>query len=159
MFPFMHPKTRLCSLSHTGSPPSPLSPLPPEDDLPLLSPHNGPHHLEADGSHLDLNHELSEDPESALTAQQLNVDGTPRRPMNAFMIFARRRRPQVSAENTTMKTGQISKILSKEWGGMPMVSASSLRLIWILFPSMKNTLSFKSAIFLFHHPFFALPPG
>ena len=127
MFPFMHPKTRLCSLSHTGSPPSPLSPLPPEDDLPLLSPHNGPHHLEADGSHLDLNHELSEDPESALTAQQLNVDGTPRRPMNAFMIFARRRRPQVSAENTTMKTGQISKILSKEWGGMPMVSASSLR--------------------------------
>ncbi|KAL0959208.1 hypothetical protein HGRIS_014488 [Hohenbuehelia grisea] len=38
--------------------------------------------------------------------------------MNAFMIFARRRRPQVSAENQSMRTGDISKILSREWNSM-----------------------------------------
>ena len=58
----------------------------------------------------------------ALTSQTLNADGTPKRPMNAFMIFARRRRPQVSAENQSMRTGEISKLLSKEWTTMPMVS-------------------------------------
>jgi hypothetical protein len=57
-----------------------------------------------------------------LTSQTLNADGTPKRPMNAFMIFARRRRPQVSAENQSMRTGEISKLLSKEWTTMPMVS-------------------------------------
>lgn len=41
--------------------------------------------------------------------------------MNAFMIFARRRRPQVSAANQAMRTGEISKILSREWANMPMV--------------------------------------
>lgn len=30
-----------------------------------------------------------------LRSQQLNSDGTPKRPMNAFMIFARKRRPMV----------------------------------------------------------------
>ena len=45
--------------------------------------------------------------------------------MNAFMIFARRRRPQVSAENQAMRTGEISKILSKEWVTMPPVIISS----------------------------------
>ncbi|KAJ4469295.1 hypothetical protein J3R30DRAFT_3714092 [Lentinula aciculospora] len=54
-----------------------------------------------------------------LTSQTLNADGTPKRPMNAFMIFARRRRPQVSSENQSMRTGEISKILSKEWNTMP----------------------------------------
>jgi hypothetical protein len=44
--------------------------------------------------------------------------------MNAFMIFARRRRPQVSAANQTMRTGDISEILSKEWNSMDMVSRS-----------------------------------
>lgn len=63
---------------------------------------------------------LEED--TQLTSQALNTDGTPRRPMNAFMIFARRRRPQVSAANQTMRTGDISKILSKEWNSMDMVS-------------------------------------
>ncbi|KAF8067046.1 hypothetical protein FPV67DRAFT_1497676 [Lyophyllum atratum] len=48
-------------------------------------------------------------------------DGTPKRPMNAFMIFARRRRPQVSSENQAMRTGEISKILSKEWNSMQTV--------------------------------------
>lgn len=56
-----------------------------------------------------------------LIIQSLNTDGTPRRPMNAFMIFARRRRPQVSAANQAMRTGEISKILSREWANMPMV--------------------------------------
>ncbi|KAF8190627.1 hypothetical protein K438DRAFT_913584 [Mycena galopus ATCC 62051] len=50
--------------------------------------------------------------------QILNPDGTPKRPMNAFMIFARRRRPQISAENQSMRTGDISKILSQEWKTM-----------------------------------------
>ena len=40
------------------------------------------------------------------------------------MIFARRRRPQVSAENQAMRTGEVSKILSKEWSAMPAVSSS-----------------------------------
>ncbi|KAF5384734.1 hypothetical protein D9757_006232 [Collybiopsis confluens] len=59
------------------------------------------------------------DSNQTLTSQTLNADGTPKRPMNAFMIFARRRRPQVSAENQSMRTGEISKILSKEWNSMP----------------------------------------
>ncbi|KAK0205225.1 high mobility group box domain-containing protein [Desarmillaria ectypa] len=54
----------------------------------------------------------------ALRAQTLNADGTPKRPMNAFMIFARLRRPQISAENHSLRTGDISKILSKEWATM-----------------------------------------
>lgn len=62
----------------------------------------------------------------ALTTQSLNSDGTPKRPMNAFMIFARRRRPQVSAANQMMRTGEISKILSKEWNSMPMVRKCDL---------------------------------
>jgi hypothetical protein len=62
------------------------------------------------------------DDSDALTSQTLNADGTPKRPMNAFMIFARKRRPQVSAENQAMRTGEISKILSKEWAVMLPVS-------------------------------------
>ncbi|KAF8641385.1 hypothetical protein AX16_010005 [Volvariella volvacea WC 439] len=65
--------------------------------------------------------ENDEDANTSLTAQALNPDGTPKRPMNAFMIFARRRRPQVSAQNQSMRTGEISKILSKEWATMPSV--------------------------------------
>ena len=41
--------------------------------------------------------------------------------MNAFMIFARKRRPQISAANQMMRTGDVSKILSKEWNSMEMV--------------------------------------
>ncbi|KIJ63993.1 hypothetical protein HYDPIDRAFT_154960 [Hydnomerulius pinastri MD-312] len=62
--------------------------------------------------------EVDDDPNAALTSQTLNADGTPKRPMNAFMIFARRRRPQVSAENQSMRTGEVSKILSREWNAM-----------------------------------------
>lgn len=59
---------------------------------------------------------------NSLIAQSLNADGTPKRPMNAFMIFARKRRPEVSAANQMMRTGEISKILSKEWNAMDIVS-------------------------------------
>ncbi|KAF7373351.1 hypothetical protein MSAN_00544700 [Mycena sanguinolenta] len=52
------------------------------------------------------------------TDAPLNADGSPKRPMNAFMIFARSRRPQVSAENQSMRTGDVSKILSQEWKTM-----------------------------------------
>lgn len=63
---------------------------------------------------------------NSLIAQSLNADGTPKRPMNAFMIFARKRRPEVSAANQMMRTGEISKILSKEWNAMDIVSHSRL---------------------------------
>jgi transcription factor SOX9 (SOX group E) len=72
---------------------------------------------------------LTEDPNASLIAQTLNTDGTPKRPMNAFMIFARRRRPQVSAENQSMRTGEISKILSKEWNAMELVNTISFFLV------------------------------
>jgi HMG (high mobility group) box len=72
--------------------------------------------------------------DTQLTSQALNSDGTPRRPMNAFMIFARRRRPQVSAANQTMRTGDISKILSKEWNSMDIVSYPSSIPVWRTFP-------------------------
>ncbi|PSS35581.1 hypothetical protein PHLCEN_2v1458 [Hermanssonia centrifuga] len=64
--------------------------------------------------------DVPDDPHLALTSQTLNADGTPKRPMNAFMIFARKRRPQISAANQMMRTGDISKILSKEWNSMDM---------------------------------------
>ncbi|KAF7798197.1 hypothetical protein EIP86_009414 [Pleurotus ostreatoroseus] len=64
--------------------------------------------------------DASDDPHLALISQTLNADGTPKRPMNAFMIFARKRRPQISAANQMMRTGDISKILSKEWNSMDM---------------------------------------
>ncbi|KAJ1304814.1 hypothetical protein OPQ81_005949 [Rhizoctonia solani] len=54
----------------------------------------------------------------ALITQALNPDGTPRRPMNAFMIFARRRRPEITANNPPLRTGEISKVLSSEWAAM-----------------------------------------
>ncbi|ESK89626.1 sox-1 protein [Moniliophthora roreri MCA 2997] len=75
--------------------------------------------LYGDGLNTKLEGDLDDDGSTALTSQTLNADGTPKRPMNAFMIFARRRRPQVSSENTSMRTGEISKILSKEWNAMP----------------------------------------
>ncbi|KAG1741621.1 hypothetical protein EDB19DRAFT_1634379 [Suillus lakei] len=64
--------------------------------------------------------DIDDDANSSLTSQTLNADGTPKRPMNAFMIFARRRRPQVSAENQSMRTGDVSKVLSREWNAMDM---------------------------------------
>lgn len=69
---------------------------------------------------------FADDSNTALTLQTLNADGTPKRPMNAFMIFARRRRPQVAAENQSMRTGDVSKVLSREWNGMSLVRTSLL---------------------------------
>ncbi|CUA70751.1 hypothetical protein RSOLAG22IIIB_09080 [Rhizoctonia solani] len=54
----------------------------------------------------------------ALITQALNPDGTPRRPMNAFMIFARRRHPEITANNPPLRTGEVSKVLSSEWAAM-----------------------------------------
>jgi transcription factor SOX9 (SOX group E) len=71
---------------------------------------------------MHLAQSTSDDANSSLTSQTLNADGTPKRPMNAFMIFARRRRPQVSAENQSMRTGDVSKILSREWNAMDSVT-------------------------------------
>ncbi|EMD41279.1 hypothetical protein CERSUDRAFT_109878 [Gelatoporia subvermispora B] len=68
----------------------------------------------------DFDHAEDYDPHLALTSQTLNADGTPKRPMNAFMIFARKRRPEISAANQMMRTGDISKVLSKEWNTMDM---------------------------------------
>ncbi|KDN39648.1 hypothetical protein RSAG8_08676, partial [Rhizoctonia solani AG-8 WAC10335] len=85
-----------------------------------------PHETEAGFNHEDLDagsfsgeDDAEEyDSNAQLRSQQLNSDGTPKRPMNAFMIFARKRRPMVSSEQPTMRTGEISKILSKEWSEM-----------------------------------------
>ncbi|KAF8303102.1 hypothetical protein DL93DRAFT_458641 [Clavulina sp. PMI_390] len=39
--------------------------------------------------------------------------------MNAFLLYAKKRRPQISTNHPTMRTGEISKVLSKEWQNMP----------------------------------------
>lgn len=92
---------------------------------------------------------VSEDSNTALTLQTLNADGTPKRPMNAFMIFARRRRPQVSAENQAMRTGEISKILSKEWVAMPPVITDNYRFSFLSYafgsPRSNFTLNKQSS--------------
>ncbi|KDQ17501.1 hypothetical protein BOTBODRAFT_575815 [Botryobasidium botryosum FD-172 SS1] len=59
--------------------------------------------------------------QKALTTQALKADGTPKRPMNAFLLYAKKRRPEISADNPTMRTGEISKILSREWQNMDKV--------------------------------------
>jgi HMG (high mobility group) box len=88
--------------------------------------------------------------DTQLTSQALNSDGTPRRPMNAFMIFARRRRPQVSAANQTMRTGDISKILSKEWNSMDMVNRSDHGIPCYYLPTLSrrtsNSISTKQSV-------------
>ncbi|KAG8915301.1 hypothetical protein FRC01_003711 [Tulasnella sp. 417] len=68
------------------------------------------------GGHSPLEEDFDEDEE--ILKQGLNSDGTPKRPMNAFMIYARRRRPEVSQDYPSLRTGEISKLLSKEWSEM-----------------------------------------
>ncbi|KAG8949637.1 hypothetical protein FRC04_008383 [Tulasnella sp. 424] len=68
------------------------------------------------GGHSPVEDDFDEDEE--ILKQGLNSDGTPKRPMNAFMIYARRRRPEVSQDYPSLRTGEISKLLSKEWSGM-----------------------------------------
>ncbi|OAX37677.1 hypothetical protein K503DRAFT_771265 [Rhizopogon vinicolor AM-OR11-026] len=82
-----------------------------DDAASYYLPYPDPHKMDTD---------IDDDANTSLTSQTLNADGTPKRPMNAFMIFARRRRPQVSAENQSMRTGDVSKILSREWNAMDL---------------------------------------
>lgn len=56
----------------------------------------------------------------------IHADGRPRRPMNSFLIFSRHRRPQLQRNDPSMKTGQISGILSKEWKALGDVFATHL---------------------------------
>jgi hypothetical protein len=67
------------------------------------------------------------DIDTSLTLQILDADGTQKRLMNTFMIFVWRRCPQVSAQNQSMKTGEIGKILSREW-----VSNTAGNYSWLL---------------------------
>jgi len=64
---------------------------------------------------------------NSLIAHFLNADGTLKRPINPFMIFLQKRRPEVSAANQTTRTGvtrkiEIKKTLRKEWNAMDIVS-------------------------------------
>ncbi|KAL1746146.1 hypothetical protein HDZ31DRAFT_34809 [Schizophyllum fasciatum] len=104
-------------MSRAPSPTRPGSDHDPSDAPPR--PRDVPAAPDPRGDARDAHHTEAE-PNAALIAQTLNADGTPKRPMNAFMIFARRRRPQLSAANQSMRTGEISKILSKEWTQMPL---------------------------------------
>ncbi|KAG8987862.1 hypothetical protein FRB90_003100 [Tulasnella sp. 427] len=67
------------------------------------------------GGHSPVEEDFDDD---EILKQGLNSDGTPKRPMNAFMIYARRRRPEVSQDYPSLRTGEISKLLSKEWSSM-----------------------------------------
>ncbi|KAI8454488.1 hypothetical protein BY996DRAFT_6413854 [Phakopsora pachyrhizi] len=70
--------------------------------------------LETDGV---VSSEVGEVP--GILHQDLHPDGQPRRPMNAFMIFARHRRPAIQAKEPGLKTGEISKRLSHDWKNLP----------------------------------------
>lgn len=74
--------------------------------------------------------------------QDLHPDGTPRRPMNAFMIFARHMRKNIQEESPGLKTGEISKRLSDDWKNLDSVS-SLVSIIQI------NLLPGFSIVFLF----------
>lgn len=76
----------------------------------------------------------------SLTSQTLNADGTPKCPMNALMIFARCRRPQVSSENQSMRTGEISKILSKEWNSMMPAASAFLSFFFSIVTHLSSSL-------------------
>ncbi|KAL4063869.1 hypothetical protein J3A83DRAFT_993094 [Scleroderma citrinum] len=69
-----------------------------------------------DFTSLDI--KLDDDLNTSLTSESLNPDDIPKRPMNAFTIFSRRRQSQISAENQSMRTGEINKILTREWNAM-----------------------------------------
>lgn len=58
--------------------------------------------------------------------QDLHPDGNPRRPMNAFMIFARHRRPDIQKREPGLKTGEISKRLSHDWKHLSKVCHCAL---------------------------------
>ncbi|KAL7423514.1 hypothetical protein Q5752_001094 [Cryptotrichosporon argae] len=53
-----------------------------------------------------------------LLRQPMKKDGGPPRPMNAYFIFMRVRRPRIAEANPTLTTGQISSLLGKEWAAL-----------------------------------------
>ncbi|KZT42551.1 hypothetical protein SISSUDRAFT_1058628 [Sistotremastrum suecicum HHB10207 ss-3] len=88
------------------------------EPISLQEAHQGNHSIDHHEPPLDHAQE-PDDPYASLLEQALNVDGTPKRPMNAFMIFAKKRRSEISAANPLMRTGEVSKVLSHEWNSMP----------------------------------------
>ncbi|KAG9105309.1 hypothetical protein FRC07_009399, partial [Ceratobasidium sp. 392] len=56
--------------------------------------------------------------DDTLIMPALNSNGTPRRPMNPFMIFARRRRFEIEVNSPSLRMGDISSMLSSEWSAM-----------------------------------------
>lgn len=59
-----------------------------------------------------------------LLRQSTHKNGKPKRPLNAFMIFGRDRRPKLLKERPKIAVGEIAKELGKEWAVMPAVSLS-----------------------------------
>ena len=59
-----------------------------------------------------------------LLKQEPHKDGRPKRPLNAFMIFSRHRRPQILNLNHNLSALEITGRLSEEWKQMPFVSHS-----------------------------------
>ncbi|CED83823.1 HMG-box transcription factor [Phaffia rhodozyma] len=59
---------------------------------------------------------------ASLLDQGLTSKGQPKRPMNAFLIFARWRRPILKEENPSLSTGEISTLLSQNWASMDAVT-------------------------------------
>jgi hypothetical protein len=45
--------------------------------------------------------------------------GTPKRPLNSFMIYSRFRRPTLQDENPRMKVAEVAKLLAQEWKQLP----------------------------------------
>ncbi|KAL1408691.1 hypothetical protein Q8F55_005504 [Vanrija albida] len=53
-----------------------------------------------------------------LLRQDRKADYTPRRPMNIYFIYMRVRRPELALHNPNLSTGDLSKLLGKEWNSM-----------------------------------------
>lgn len=82
-------------------------------------------------------------PLSNIPDNDLDPHGIPKRPMNAFMLFARRRRPQVGAENQSMRTGDVSKILSQEWRAMSPVGLFLAIPLFVSLSTGRQTMLFN----------------
>lgn len=50
--------------------------------------------------------------------QDRKADFTPRRPMNVYFIYMRVRRSELALHNPQLQTGELSKILGREWNNM-----------------------------------------
>jgi len=84
------------------------------------------------GLHADLQKPLQQNLGIETDEDALSVDnstpnnGSPtpkvKRPMNAFLIFSVKRRRELSSQNPTLATSEISTILGDEWAKMDAVS-------------------------------------